>query len=141
MLDLKHEIAQKELRKRERERRKLELGDDFDSEIEGHSNHSSNSEDEDFSDSYDSEYNDENVSSNQERMLTPPSFMESDNSVSRGSIDKLRIKSKKEAKNGSAIHKGSKEMTPIAEEVTEEFNAVRFLGLALKEMVKKKRSE
>ena len=104
MLDLKHEIAQKELRKRERERRKLELGDDFDSEIEGHSNHSSNSsEDEDFSDSYDSEYNDENVPNNQERTLTPPSFIESDNSITPGKIEKIKKKSKKEPKNGSVI--------------------------------------
>lgn len=102
MLAERHEKAVRELKKRERERRRLELGDEFDSAQEGQLSDSDSSDSSSWSESDSSEED------TQMRIKSPEQFQESPSKRGRSSV---RVDAA-------------------------EFNALRFVGEALKSMKK-----
>jgi hypothetical protein len=75
-------------------------------------------------------------------MVTPPSFLE-DGTPMKGSKSTKKKKQEKNPKNmlQAKIKEGGSGLEVVSEEVSAEFNAVRFLGQTLKKIAEENRKQ
>lgn len=100
--------AQKELKKRERERRRLELGDDYvTSESE---KHKSSSEDEGTDSEFDS--SDEDIERSQDKMVSPPRFDDEKTNKHEG------LRNQRKSFVSSKPRRASSNLETISEEIS-----------------------
>ncbi|CDW78107.1 UNKNOWN [Stylonychia lemnae] len=116
----KQDALQKEMRRRERDRKKLEMGEEYESSEQSRFDNSDDSSG--FNSSDDSDYDSEGVSEEYD-----PDEQDSENQ-SEMNIDSSPSPSPKKKR------RRNRERESTIYEIEEQFNALRFLGLTLKEL-------